>query len=143
MPTPRASFGIAVYQNKVYVIGGFTGVEDAKYVLSGANEVYDPATETWEPKVSMPTPRMGMQANVVDGKIYVIGGNSSANKVYNPATDSWTTKTAVPSAPALMWAWSCASVVVDNKINVMGPSHSRFLIKYIIQLQTVGVLVHQ
>jgi hypothetical protein len=120
MPTPRASFGITVYQNKIYVIGGFTGVEDAKYVLSGANEVYDPATDTWETKTSLPTPRLGMQANVVEGKIYVIGGNSSANEVYNPATDSWTTKTAIPSAPGLMWAWSCASVVVDSKIHVIG-----------------------
>jgi hypothetical protein len=138
----RALLGFAVVNGKIYAIGG-NNQSNGNIQCVDTNEEYDPATETWEPKVSMPTPRMGMQANVVDGKIYVIGGNSSANKVYNPATDSWTTKTAVPSAPALMWAWSCASVVVDNKINVMGPSHSRFLIKYMIQLQTVGVLVHQ
>jgi hypothetical protein len=120
MPTPRASFGVAVYQGKIYCIGGFTGVENAKYVLSGANEVYDPTTDTWETKASMPTPRMGMQANLVDGAIYVIGGDSGANEVYNPATDSWTTKASMPTAPGLIWAWSCTSVDVDNKIHVIG-----------------------
>jgi N-acetylneuraminic acid mutarotase len=62
MPTPRASFGIAVYQNRIYCIGGYRGVDNSKYVLSAANEVYDPATDTWETKASMPTQRSFLTA---------------------------------------------------------------------------------
>jgi hypothetical protein len=66
----------------------------------------------------MPTARYGIQANVVNGKIYLIGGydpnNSSSrltlNEVYDPATDSWTTKTPMPNI-----TYGCISAVVDNK----------------------------
>ena len=76
MPTSRASFGIAVYNNKIYCIGGTTDVKNGQYVVSGVNEIYDPATDKWETKASMPTARVGVTANVVDGKIYLLGGNS-------------------------------------------------------------------
>lgn len=47
----------------------------------------------------MPTPRYGCKANVLDDKIYVIGGCNvmgkkleyfSVNESYNPAKDEWT-----------------------------------------------------
>jgi hypothetical protein len=74
----------------------------------------------------MPTPRSGVGANVVHGKIYVTGGyvpNSSSltgssfvslNEVYNPETDSWTTKAEVPTAVV-----SSRSAVVDSKIYII------------------------
>jgi N-acetylneuraminic acid mutarotase len=126
MPTPRDSFGIAVYQNKIYCIGGLIEVnQHYRYASSEANEVYDPATDTWTTKTSMPTPKLGLQANVVNGKIYLIGGdiadNSggfdviSLNEVYDPATDSWTTKTPLPNTTSYY-----ASTVVDDKVYIMG-----------------------
>jgi len=115
MPTARAYFATAVYQGKVYCIGG----------EGGANEVYDPATDTWETKTVMPTPRFALQANVVNGRIYLIGGYvpdnsglgaiSSLNEVYDPATDSWTTEEPLPIATS-----DYPSAVVDNKIYVIG-----------------------
>lgn len=65
MPTPRIAFAIAVYQNKVYCIGG-----QANGSFTGVNEVYDPTTDTWESKAAMPTARGWLTANVVNGKIY-------------------------------------------------------------------------
>jgi N-acetylneuraminic acid mutarotase len=124
MPTPRAQFGIAVYQNKIYVIGGIIGI--APYfrdnamgisVMTGINEVYDPATNTWETKASMPTERGIMQANTVDGKIYITGGFtqnsqfSNSTEAYNPASDSWTTMTPMP-----VFQEEFSSAVVDSKI---------------------------
>ena len=111
MPTPRAQFGIAVFQNKIYCIGGTTNGG-----ATGVNEVYDPATDTWTTKAPMPAPK-GVQANVVNGKIYVISGNSygTANQVYDPVTDSWAEKTSEPSA-TFRWA----SVALDGKIYVLG-----------------------
>ena len=119
MPTARSAFGIAVYQNKIYCIGGYadgfsaTGVNEA---YTGVNEVYDPATNTWETKTPMSTPRLNIQANVVNGEIYVIGGipNGTVNEVYDPATDTWFTNASIPTAVS-----SYASAVVDNKIYVI------------------------
>jgi N-acetylneuraminic acid mutarotase len=120
MPTSRSNFGAAVYQNKIYCIGGSN--EEGGI---GVNEVYDPSTDTWETKTPMSTARSGIQANVVDGKIYLIGGwNGSASSsyleksaqvdVYDPSKDTWTTGAPMPTAVA-----NYASAVVDNKIYVI------------------------
>jgi hypothetical protein len=72
-----------------------------------------------------------MEANVVNGKIYVIGGVTDnyrsitipVNEVYDPATDSWATKKPAPIA-----AHGYRSAVVDNKIYLMaGASHNTSL----------------
>jgi N-acetylneuraminic acid mutarotase len=115
MPTPRNNFAIAVYQNKIYCIGGYT--ENGH---TGLNEIYDPATDTWETKTSMPTARGWLMANVVDDKIYLIGGypNTTLNEVYDPATDTWITKTPSPKPTAFTGGY--ASAVFENKIYVIG-----------------------
>ena len=130
MPTPRTYFGIAVYQNKIYCIGGATHEESEGYITD-VNEVYDPATDTWENRTSMPNPRARLDANTVGDEIFLIGGigrnlqllplaePSSRNDVYSPETDSWTTKTPLPTAVA-----NYVSAVVDNKIYVIGSEHS-------------------
>jgi len=58
MPTPRTGFGIAAYQDRIYVIGGRYGIYPNDTV-TGVNEVYNPASDTWETKTSMPTSRVG------------------------------------------------------------------------------------
>jgi len=126
MPTPRSQFAISVYQNKIYVIGGLSKEPFIDRVqASDANEVYDPSTDTWETKASMPTPRSGLTASVVKGKIYLLGGGqefpypnwgpSSINEVYDPETDTWATKTSMPQRVFL-----AASAVLNEKIHVLG-----------------------
>jgi N-acetylneuraminic acid mutarotase len=133
MPTSRALFGTAVYQDRIYCIGGYNGANvfygpepwnwKTEYYDVGANEVYDPATDTWETKALMLTPRFSAATNIVNGKIYVIGGhtmtdlwaNFNVNEVYDPVTDSWARRTPAPlnvSCPA--------SAVVDDKLYVLG-----------------------
>jgi hypothetical protein len=124
IPTPRGAFGIAVHQNKIYAIGGSSGFDPATGlpILCSFNEVYDPLTDTWETRESMPTKRSQLSANVVNGKIYLIGGRTGGqystvglNEVYDPETDSWTTKAPIPYPVA-----AYASAVVDGKIYVIG-----------------------
>jgi len=75
------------------------------------NEVYDPATDKWETKRMMPTPRNHPAIGEVNGKVYVIGGRigspnvanmvASATDVveeYDPATDRWRAMTKMPTA---------------------------------------------
>ena len=126
MPTPRARFGIAVCQNKIYVIGGeigsrptFSGLALAVSIVTGINEVYDPVTDTWETKKPMLTERVLLKANVVDGKIYCIGGAADshslqATEVYDPANDSWVTMEPMPNLQE-----EFASTVVDDKIFII------------------------
>lgn len=49
MPTARAYFGIAVYNGRIYCIGGFSS-EGA----TGVVEVYDPTIDTWETRSPLP-----------------------------------------------------------------------------------------
>jgi N-acetylneuraminic acid mutarotase len=122
MPTPRFSFAIAAYQSKIYCIGGLTG-RGAPFASSvtGAIEVYDSTTNTWEIKKPMPTARAHLEANVVNDQIYLIGGmtggpNStvSTNQAYNTASEKWTTKKPMPYPVA-----SYSSTVVGNKIYII------------------------
>jgi N-acetylneuraminic acid mutarotase len=109
MPTPRGGAVAATVGDKMYVIGGGSVHPGAKVVgLTPAvphralttNEMYDPATNTWQTRSPMPTPRNHAAIGVVNGKIYVIGGrvasvfvlpssNVDVVEEYDPATDSW------------------------------------------------------
>jgi N-acetylneuraminic acid mutarotase len=110
MPTRRGGAVAAVVGDKIYVIGGagyhpnYTGPliglsATVPHRAMTSNEVYDPATNTWEKRSPIPTGRNHTSIGVVDGKIYVLGGrlgsvfvNASPTDVveeYDPATDSW------------------------------------------------------
>ncbi len=124
MPTARFNFAIAVFENKIYCIGGLVGSRNfyQSSSVSGAIEVYDPATDTWEIKKPMPTPMAQLEANVVNDKIYLIGGRTggqyttvSTNQVYDPDSESWTEKAPVPYPVT-----NYASAVVDGKIYLIG-----------------------
>ncbi|MFA5364835.1 MAG: kelch repeat-containing protein [Candidatus Bathyarchaeia archaeon] len=123
LPTGRMRFGVAAYENKIYVIGGLVGA----LASTGVNEVYAPETDRWEQKSGIPGPvgvLDGFCANVVNNKIYIISGiqtalppyiNSVDTLVYFPSNDSWTTKTPIPTP-----VYGYASAVIDNKIYIIG-----------------------
>jgi N-acetylneuraminic acid mutarotase len=128
MPKPRSDFGIAVYQNKIFIFGGFGYIYGSVPGFIETTDVYDPETDTWDTRASIPTPREDLCANVVDNKIYLIGGNvyvgatwpslCNKNEVYDPETDTWDTKTPLPNYHGLTSA-GLDSAVVDDKIYVI------------------------
>ena len=109
MPTARMAPVAAEVGGKLYVIGGVSVHPGAKLVSLGrtvphrslnANEVYDPETNKWETRMTMPTARNHAAVGVVGGKIYIIGGrlaaanvssgsNTDVVEVYDPAADMW------------------------------------------------------
>jgi hypothetical protein len=137
MPTPRYAFGIAVYQNKIYCIGGenYDSVPSGddgypnfntwhEYTPSAVNEVYDPATDTWQTLSPMPTARFGVEACVVGDRIYIVGGGSNQTEVYDPVTNHWSKKASMPiEILPLYRSWSCASTVAYDKIYVIGAGY--------------------
>ena len=120
MPTPRSNFAIAACKDKIYCIGGaLVGFElDEIYhmfevpVWSGLNEVYDPETDTWETKATMPVALSTAKGNVVDDKIYIFDG--ADNWVYDTASDCWSKKAQAPTEVG-----GYPSAVIDDKIYVV------------------------
>jgi N-acetylneuraminic acid mutarotase len=126
MPTPREYFGIAVHQNRIFTIGGYSWNGGNPIYAFSTNEVYDPSTNTWETKSPLPTARQYIQASVVNGEIYVVGGQiggvnprarttTTLNEVYNVENDSWTTKAPIPYG-----VLGYASAVYGGRIYVFG-----------------------
>ena len=108
MPTKRGSPVAVAVNDKIYVIGGaVTGpgqsaVHPARpHTSVGTVEEYDPATNAWRPRASMPTPRNHFVGGAVNGKVYAVSGrvggafisggssNVGVTEAYDPATDSW------------------------------------------------------
>jgi len=105
MPTLRENFEIAILNGKIYAIGGSNS---SQQVYFGTNEEYDPASNRWDTKESMPTPRSGFGIFVFQDKIYCVGGYSTersyigVNEVYYPISDTWEIKTSMPTKRSSM-----------------------------------------
>jgi len=65
-------------------------------ILLGLASLTSAQSDTWTQGTSLSTPRGGLGAVTVDGRIYVLGGGESYAslggpvRLYDPATDSWT-----------------------------------------------------
>ncbi len=136
LPSKRGATSATVVNGKIYVVGGggnFPGAKDTSihparaHRALGTNEVYDPATNTWETKAPMPTARNHAAIGAVNNKIYMLGGrignafitrasNTDIVEVYDPATDQWGPLLAPMPTPRSAVAWG----VNRGKIYVVG-----------------------
>jgi N-acetylneuraminic acid mutarotase len=119
MPGKRCSAVAEEVGGKIYVIGGVGLMENSGETaifgnrparVLGTNQAYDPATNTWATRSTMPTTRNHAFAGAVNGKIYVIGGRIAAGQVtassnvdvveeYDPVRDLWgAAKSRMPTA---------------------------------------------
>ena len=95
LPTELTQAGGAAFGGKFYVFGGYTGPSVYNQQITGSVQIYDPVLNTWSTGTPMPTPRAVMVVGVINGKIYIAGGNNSSGNtdssvvVYDPITDSW------------------------------------------------------
>ncbi len=125
MPTAREAPGIKGSDGKIYVIGGAVGaINGGCCAITNAVEVYDPATDTWETKASMPTPRFAFAITATpNGKIYAIGGVPSNNTTalstveeYDITSNTWSARSSMPTPRNIVKA-----VLANNgKIYVIG-----------------------
>lgn len=104
MPTPRNHLGGAVFEGKMYAVGGQSG-QDAAAIYRDNVDAYNPTTNTWTAVASLPQVRSHHTAStfVMGGRIIVVGGESAHRNAtlanvtaYNPATNSWTELTRLP-----------------------------------------------
>lgn len=124
IPTPRVYFGIVTFRNRIFCFGGLTQDSDFNLISSSANEVYDPMTNTWESRKSLPIAGAGLHANLIGEKIYLIGGHSNETIVYDPITDSCTTAEHLPIDAAHSYVYDeySTSVSFEEKIHYIGYS---------------------
>jgi len=107
-----------VFDNKIWVIGGYDGScrNDVWYSTNGINWICATNSAQW-------SPRCGHTSVVFDNKMWVIGGynDNNRNDVWY-STDGVTWTCATPSA---QWPGRFAhtSIIFDNKIWVLGGSN--------------------
>ncbi|MDP2054231.1 MAG: kelch repeat-containing protein, partial [Acidobacteriota bacterium] len=101
MTTPRANFGIAAVNGRLFVFGGLYPSNGG--VTLASVESYDPQTDTWTVLAPMPQPRRAMMAGAIDGIIYIAGGSyghatTADVHAYDPVTGAWSPRAAMPAA---------------------------------------------
>lgn len=124
MPTAREHLAAAVIDSLIYVVGGRRSSFIGNLGNLPALEAYSPATNRWYMLPDMPTPRGGLAAAAMNGKLYVFGGEYftssgsgvfAANEEYHPATKTWR---ALPPLPTPRHGMS--AVTVEDTIFVIG-----------------------
>lgn len=135
LPTARDHFGIVAVDGRIHVIGGRTSnhpYDNSKPAVppvpfipenNGANtplhDVYDPATDSWQPAAPLPTARSNGAAVYYHGLILYPGGECkkpnpkgggdtfSENEAYDPKTNRWVT---LPPLPAGRQGFGAAAI---------------------------------
>jgi len=106
MPATQSHFGVGVVNGILYTVGGISG-QSAPYGGDGGTvailQAYDPITNTWTTKAPMPTVRHTPGVGVVNGILYVAGGQGPSGtlttvEAYDPITNTWTTKAPMPTS---------------------------------------------
>lgn len=104
MPTARGALACAVVNGIIYSIGGKAINDGNLFPVLATVEAYDPGTNTWSTKASMPTARNGLGVGVLNGIIYAVGGNNDSTvppftlatvEAYDPTTNTWLTRAAM------------------------------------------------
>jgi N-acetylneuraminic acid mutarotase len=112
--------GVAALDGHVYVVGGF----DASGQPVATVEAYDPGTDRWTQRASLPTPLHHVNLAAVGSKLYVVGGLSGSSFAasgttleYDPALDRWSP---LSSMPAGTERGASGVAVLDGRIVVAG-----------------------
>jgi len=75
MPTTRQLAAGGVIDGVFYVAGGLNSVGAGPHGIFGTLEAYDPTSNTWTAKATMPTARSAPAGAVLGNKFYVLGGS--------------------------------------------------------------------
>jgi len=128
MPTNRSSMQTMIVNGKVYFLGGAIGYnyEKSETIYSQTNEAYDPITDSWETRTSIPV-NGNFDAHLFGEKIYCLFKDSIW--VYDTKDGSWTQKASMP-IPA---GYNYYTVVVENRIYFLLPSEGCYNQIYDVQ----------
>jgi hypothetical protein len=94
MPTARFALSASAAGGIIYAIGGIKGLAGSPQFLATV-EAYDPTTDQWTRKTSLPKAVFDGVANAVNGRIYIFFQKETF--AYDRETDRWTTKARIPT----------------------------------------------
>jgi N-acetylneuraminic acid mutarotase len=129
LPEARHHITLSAVNGLLYGVGGFTG-GFPDWRAQPTMFIYNPASDTWTRGTDLPAPRAEGVSEVVDDRIYLIGGRIRAtedaqvfdehidtvrNEVFDPTTRRWSARANAPTARN-----SAGSAVIDGKIYVVG-----------------------
>ena len=113
-PQPARVAGVTVWDNKIYSFGGTIGPD----VYSNKLFVFDPGEDTWTELSDIPY-KGETKGEIVDGKLYIIGGYNGTPydkvDVYDISTDTWEPSIVLPSVIS-----GHSTAVLDSKIFIIG-----------------------
>ncbi|PYI80330.1 MAG: hypothetical protein DME26_21775 [Verrucomicrobia bacterium] len=118
MPTRSAQGVAGVIDGKIYVTSPEIGVS---YTFPRFLHVYDPAVNSWKRLADSSAWHINAAGGVVDGKLYVAGGQDRTYRVgntleaYDPDSDTWSNKAPMPTARCF-----CAGAVINGRLYVIG-----------------------
>ncbi len=113
----RGAAGIAVYQGRIYLAGGFHAGASVAFF-----DVYDPATNAWTSLPDLPERRDHVAAAVIGDRMYVIGGRTYGHSVQpqNDAFDFITGRWVTGLAPLPTLRAGAATAVFGTEVIVIG-----------------------
>ncbi len=123
MVEANSEFATAEADGKIYVLGGYPSTR----VTVDTVQVYDIRNDRWSIGPKLPQPNNHGMAAVVDGIVYLIGGQTDPNQAYvdtvyalDPAVGRWVEKAKMPTKRS-----AGVPVVFEGKIYVAGgrPPH--------------------
>ena len=129
LPIAIGEIEAATVNGKLYVLSGLNN-QPGVVTPAGHNWVYDPATNAWTDRKSMPVPAHHIMVATLNDKIYVFGGFvrppsfvawQPINRAfeYDPAADTWKELAPMPTPRGAGQA-----VQVNGKIYVIGGARS-------------------
>jgi N-acetylneuraminic acid mutarotase len=100
LPFPREHFNLIALSGKLYAIGGRIENYAQNVATVFSLDLHDKNAE-WRTLPLMPTPRSGTQAAVLDGKIFLFGGEKfggvyNNTEMFDPVSGRWTELTPMP-----------------------------------------------
>ena len=132
MPDSSRGQASVEYGGQIYLFGGETSADAApgytafeRYARElpprySSVRAYDPVSDTWTARASMPHGLYVLTAHVIADKIYVFGGYGengfdASVQEYDPASDSWQLREPMPTL-----RYTFSSEVIDGKVYVAG-----------------------
>ena len=103
-PNPRHHMASVVLNGWIYAVGGQQGYYGAATPQATVH-AYDPVSDAWTERASLPLARANLAAVVHEGRILVMGGevdppngNAADVTAYDPELDTWSQLTPLPAA---------------------------------------------
>ena len=132
MPTARCDLALAVFGGRLHALGGLREVPLLGALfgrrVTARHEVYDPRTDTWSRRRSLPAAACGLAAAAAGNAVHVVGGErrwllwlwgrirSRSHQLYHPGSDRWLAE----RSPLPLGRRDLALVAVGGRLYAVG-----------------------